>query len=73
MKASPIRRVAIYMALMIPVGILVSLMNEWMALSYGVSFLTLAAVGTFFSMVALHGSPHGWLRRHARGRHGRHA
>jgi hypothetical protein len=73
MKASPIRRFAISMALMTPVGILVSLMNEWMAFSYGVSFLTLAAVGTVFSMIALHGSPLGWLRRHPRGRQGRHA
>lgn len=66
MKAFPIKRFAICMALMTPVGILVSLANEWMAWSYGVSFLTLATVGTVFSMAALHGNPLTWLRRHPR-------
>lgn len=73
MKAFPIKRFTICMALMTPVGILASLVNEWMAWSYGVSFLTLAAVGTVFSMVALHGNPLTLFRRHPqRQRHGRH-
>jgi len=71
MKTSPIKRFAISIALMAPIGIFVSLVNEWMAFSDGVSFLTLAAAGTICSMIVLHGSPLS-RRRHPRRRQGRH-
>lgn len=72
MKFSALRRFAASMALMIPVGIIISLLNVWMAWGDGVSFLTLAAVGTVFSMAALYGNPLTRRRRPER-RNRRHA
>ncbi|HEX5712340.1 MAG TPA: hypothetical protein VFX85_03385 [Solirubrobacterales bacterium] len=70
MKASPIKRFAISMGLLTPVGLLVSLMNVWMDFSYGVSFLTLAATGVLFSMIVLHGNPRYWFHRRPRQQRG---